>query len=869
MQKTQGLTLDIFRLLADKTANTVIYLLVFCSGLSGLIYEISWIRQAALGFGSSALALSTVLAVFFLGLGVGSFWFGRIALSLKQPLLVCAIIELLLALNGVFSQSAFAWAEAVFGTIYRDLNPGSGQITLIRACLVTLVLLPPTILMGGTLPLFCRQLIRVNNTIASKLSLIYGLNTLGAAFGCLLTGFILLPDIGLVGSLKVAVFVNIFVGLGFLQLNARERVQKTKPIVALQSQLSSKHHFSIVWPGILFFMIGVTALANELIWARFLIHFIRNSVYTYTIALSVVLVGAGLGSLWQGKHFDRLQNPRQLLIFFAVLQAGSALLVQLLTHLPTGFWQAMHSMGILAFAILMMPVAIISGICFPLLNRMVLWHSRLAPGVVGTMTALNILGCIFGSVLTGFFLLPAYGLDISILLVTTWGMMTALLAIGVATGLDAKDIKNAPVLSGAMGLMLGVWCLLLVFPPTVIPSDYIGNNEVLMDYAEGYNSNLAVTKRNGEKTLLIDGLWQGVVHKNYQIMVAHTPMLIYPEAENILVVGLGTGTTASRFLYYDIKQLHVVDIEPRLFEFTQRNFASEWMKDSRVKLFSEDGRNFIKHSANRYDLISVEIGQLDRPGVGVFYTQSFYQEARERLREGGMISQFVPLKFLRPVEFVAILKTFLNVFPNASLWYNTDELLLLGYKDSVRKLSQQRFMQITADSRIRSDINMYYWGGARYNLRDFPTFLANFLASGVELARLANSLDTEVYTDDRLQLSYSMSDYQRSDQRAIALVPLIQKNLTPISAAVETAATDVRSLEIAEHVRNYNVADIAASDIVGMLNITTNSPLAVEEVLTEANRALKWNPLNIYAQAKRRQAMLDLAEKRKLAYPTE
>jgi hypothetical protein len=224
-----------------------------------------------------------------------------------------------------------------------------------------------------------------------------------------------------------------------------------------------------------------------------------------------------------------------------------------------------------------------------------------------------------------------------------------------------------------------------------------------------------------------------------------------------------------------------------------------------------------------------------------------------------MISQFVPLRFLRPADLASILKTFLSLFPQARIWYNTDELLLLGFKDQVHAVSEQTFARYSAHPQIRSDLNLFYWGGARYALLDFPVFLAGFLASGDELQQWARVATGEIYSDDKMQLSYKLSDYQRKDQRALALLPLLQNRLTPIAQALDVSATNLRTLDIANYVRKYNVADIAASDILGML-----TPDQVQQspklALNQAEQALQWNPLNVYAQAQRQSALFKLKQ---------
>ncbi|MEQ1529436.1 MAG: fused MFS/spermidine synthase [Methylococcales bacterium] len=855
--------LNIHSLKIPHLSSPGLFALIFGSGLISLIYEITWIRQAGFVFGSSALALSTVLAVFFLGLGLGSFGIGRVSPRLQRPLLGCAVIELLLAVYGLCSHTMFGWVDGVYGAVYRELKFNSEQLFVVRATLVTMLLLPPTLLMGGTLPLFCKQLISDSKTVSRQLGLVYGFNTIGAAVGCFAAGFLLLPHLGVKSTLIIAAGLNVLVGLGFWRLQrtltTSRALQTTAYVQPQQEEAKIDRLQRRLLPGILFFMIGATGLANELLWARFLIHFIRNSIYTYTLALGVVLIGIGLGSFWSARKLSNRQPDRYLLLHFALLQALSAVLIQGLTHLPGAFWTALTAFGLLPFAVLMLPSAIIAGASFPLLNTLGTDNVRYAGRDIGVMTALNILGCIFGSLLTGYWLLPHLGLDKSIMIVTACALASALLATFASwprrVGVVAADKLRRWAVYGLSAL----WLVLVIFPAVRIPQDFMTNNEVLVDYVEGYNSNLAVTMRAQEKTLLIDRLWQGVARKNYQIMVAHIPMLHYPEAKDVLVVGLGAGKTASRFLYYDIQHLDIVDIEPRLFEFTRKHFPSAWMDDSRVRLLPEDGRNYIKSSAQLYDLISVEIGQLDRPGVGIFYTREFYQQVRARLRDDGMVSQFVPLRFLSPHEFASILQTFLSVFPKAQLWYNTDELLLLGFKNDIHRISPQQFTNTLANPVIKEDIAINYWGGYPYNLDRFPAFISGFLASGEQLNALANITSTEIYTDDKLQLSYSVSHYQRDDQNAITLAPFLQINLTPIDAAVTPGSADPKTLESAGLIRDYNVVDIVASDILGLMN-SPAAQFSLETIYQQANQALKWNPRNIDAQALLQRTLLQLRQ---------
>ena len=869
----------------------MIYLLVFLSGFAGLIYEILWIKRAALVFGSSSLAMSTVLAVFFLGLGLGSYIVGKLSHYAGRPLIWCACLEALLALYGVFNPLLFDWAELGFGEIYRNFELTSGTLLWLRATLVALLLLPPTLLMGGTLPLFCRQLVRDSQAIAARIGQVYGFNTLGAALGCAATGFGFLPWLGITMTTGVSALINLLTAIGFwllsrqfgnrpLMINPARNYRRSRaggsPVVALDSRLRGNDEtrefngrvnnaelsqlsnleksdevnkpaeigklFYLVL-GLLFFMIGSVALANELIWTRFLTNFIRNSVYTYTVTLFVVLLGTVFGSFWAARRFDRCHDRRALLVQFAAMQAIAATFNLVLMHLPVLFWLYLKLYGVLPYMVLMLPPAMIAGASFPLINRIVINEPQQASRHVGQMTAINILGCIVGSLATGYLLLPQWGLDTSIYVACSVGLLVSVLALVVAfisdrqiqgDGIAQVQTKSRLKRFGfAPGLVAGgclVGLLLPLLGSVKLPNDYIAPPEQLVAFTEGYNSTLAVIRRGAAKIMLVSQLWQGTSAKNHQIMAAHIPMMHNPAAKNVLVIGLGVGQTASRFLMYPVAHLDIVDIEPRIFKFTRDHFNSEWMHDPRVNLIAEDGRNYVNHSHARYDLISVEVGQLFRPGVDVFYTREFYRQSRLRLTDDGMLVQFVPIEFLREIEFASILKTFMSEYPQASLWYNGNELLLIGFKGKKFKPDKQGFERILTDETIREDLRYSQWGGPPYWLNQFANFIGAYLAGEESLRKLADLQGSTIYSDDKPTLAYSIADFDESDLRAAQLAPLIHQHLSPLGNIVAAGDSASNILQEAEIVRQNNIGDMLVAnqlELIDQPDIDANPEAAV------------------------------------------
>ncbi len=771
----------------------------FLSGAAGLIDEIVWIKRSSLVFGSTTFALSTVLAVFFGGLALGSEIFGRIGRRIARPIRVYALLELALGVMALLSLKAFDLLEAPYGAVYRALGEGeaaSPVLLTIRVGFVALVLLPPTVAMGGTLPLFVRQFAVSRHRLAGEVGFLYGVNTLGAAAGAAAAGFVLLPALGQQGSILVAAVLN--AAAGGLALAFRPDGDGLPVDEAPPADSADTRRLRLV--ASLFLLTGLAALAAEVVWTRFLSLLVRNSVTTYTLALSVVLVGIVAGSWLAARLWDR-RVP--LAPAFAALQAGAGLVLLVLTGLSTDVWLGLGE-GVAPFALLMLPPAILSGASFPLAVKLAAGAGGDAVRAVGRLTALNTLGGIVGSMVAGFWLLPALGLQASLLIVTGLSTAAAVLALLL---LDRPAGRGGLVRAGAAAAVVVAWVLIPAFTPADLPDDYLALGGKVVDSAEGYGSTLSVVSRDGDRHLLIDRLWQGRESKGHQIMAAHVPAMLHPAPRSVLVIGLGVGQTASRFLMHGAERLDCVDIEPAVFPVVRRNFDSAWMDDPRVSAIPDDGRTFATHTARTYDIVSIEVGQVFRPGVDAFYTREFYAHARERLEPGGLVAQFVPLPFLGETELRRILATFLEAFPEAVLWSNANELLLIGSADGPVILGSAALERLSSTPALKADLAWSHWGGSREHL-DRPTaLLGGFLCGTEDLIRLA--ADAEPLVDDRPDLAYATMKADAEVDAETALVPLIADHLSPFATVLgDGAALDADGLAYAREIRQGNLRDI-------------------------------------------------------------
>jgi spermidine synthase len=771
----------------------------FLSGCAGLIYEVCWIRKASLVFGSTTYALSTILAVFFLGLALGSYVFGRIAQRTERPLRLFALMELAVGVLAFGSLFAFEGVDTLYGAVYRAAGEQFVLLTLVRIGLVSLVLLPPTILMGGTLPLFCRQYVNDDSRMTRAVGFLYGLNTIGGAVGCAATGLVLLPNFGMFGALCVGVALNIAVSLaaGSLGLNARVHARASEPerrSVGVQTRATV---------SILFFLIGFVALGNEVLWARHLALLIQNTVYTYTLTLTAVLAGIVLGSFSAALWFDRSQARA---FWFGALQVATGLMVLGIMLIPAGFWWRFDPLPLSVYFFLLLPPAVLSGAAFPLGIRMAVGDPRFASAGVGQLYAVNTIGGIAGSLAAGFVMLPTFGQQWTLLIMT---------GLSLAGGFVAWILVDRNLSPAARWLAvissLAAWLLLPAASGTRLPADFLVDSKTgnyLIAYREGLSSNLAVIqKSDGIRSLEINRLWQGQDRKNHQIMAAHVPMLLRSNPRSVLLVGVGAGQTASRFLMYRIDRLDCIDIEPAVFDVIRGYFASSWMDDRRVRLLREDGRNYLAHSRERYDVISIEVGQIVRPGVPFFYTSEFYERAYERLEPEGFLVQFLPLPYFTVGQFRSALATFLKTFPQSFLWYNREEMLLIGVKTPRLRLKGERLILLEgedeSENEVRHDLRISLVGDLNYSMHKRSVFLGSFIAGPRGLANLGAG--APLYHDDRPVLDYAVYRVSKKDTNEIPLVALLRTHLDPLEQLTGLPLDSAERAAI-EQVREKNLA---------------------------------------------------------------
>ncbi|MEM6705954.1 MAG: fused MFS/spermidine synthase [Acidobacteriota bacterium] len=662
------------------------HLLLYISGFASLVYQVLWMRQLGLLFGSSALASAGTLAVFFGGLAIGGAVWGRRAPRVAKPLGEYGLLEIGVGLSGVLYFGLLPLYAASYTGLH-DLFEGSPALLLLaKLILAAIVLLPPATLMGGTLPLMTQHVITQRQSLGRAGVLLYAVNTLGAASGALAAGFWLPRWLGFRTTYLIAVFASLLIGAIAWRLRDQQsdsattsqptKDEKTKGKAKRSSSKQRRRgqdpesKVSLNSPRLVAAAIasGALAIGLEVLWTRMFQQVLQNSVYTYTIILVTFLIALSLGA-FAARGVARLSiEPWTALALLSVAAGAGALATPFLffdrtdgmRYLGAGEYWSEYVVSVFsgAAAVLLLP-AVAIGTVFPYLLR-VAENSGAAGLVMGRLSALNTAGGIVGSLLAGFVLLSAIGLWASV----QWiAIVYFLLALWCAGRRPAA--------------MLPIACLLLAFTvgdPSSLPGVRLNEEtEKLLASWEGRDGYVAVIERNGTKRIKVNNFYAlgssaAQEHEQNQTLI---PLMPHPAPRQLFYLGMGTGITAGAGLRLPAEAVTVAELVPEVVDAAADFFSDEAMglfSDARARILTGDGRNELRGRAQRYDAILADLFLPWRAGVGNLYSLDHYNAARSRLNPGGIYVQWIPLYQVTEFEFWTITRTFLEAFPHVHVW---------------------------------------------------------------------------------------------------------------------------------------------------------------------------------------------------------
>lgn len=725
---------------------TLIVALFFLSGASGLVYQVIWVRLLTRIFGTTTFAVSTLLGAFMGGLGLGSYVAARFLVRRRSPLLLFGLLELGVGAYAVSLPALLPLAEGVFLSMARGgaLSP-FGESAL-KVTLSFVLLLPPTTLMGASLPLLVKQTTRELGYLGRKAGDLYALNTFGAGVGCFAAGFYAIPSLGLAGTTLVAASVNALVGVVAIALSWRLGTTD----VEVRSQPEVSPSGSLTWVFVAFATSGFAAIGLEVIWTRLFTLVFKGYTYSFSAMLTVLLFGIALGSLVFARRADRSADRRSLLgtlqvaigvsvVLGAPLFLAAEQFVRYATFALGDDWSAQAIAKFLAcFAILIVPTFLF-GAQFPVVSRLATVDVRGAGGRVGELYSVNVLGGILGALLTGFVLLPTLGTQKSLLLLSLSLVTTGLGLIGR----QHSGRRRLSLAAASAVVVVGLsWDV-----SRKLHESWLLRDETMGYYREGAEATVMVSESPPgpaeAKRILVNGS-SASNSTHYGLSVnriqACIPFFFEKMPRKVLATCFGTGITFGTLSQFDVERIDAVDISPEVIaaapRFGVENYAVA--SEGKVALHIDDGRNFLLKSRERYDTITMEPMPPVLAGVSDFYTREFYELCRQRLAPGGILSQWVPLYYLGLDDVKMLYRTFAESFPHVLVFFYNFDTFLVG-SDQPLQLSAERFSGRLRSERLVEDL-------AVIGLASSEDMLGTFLMDRAAVLRFAG--EAPIITDD-------------------------------------------------------------------------------------------------------------------------
>lgn len=710
----------------DRKARIAVYLMFFLSGAAGLVYEVVWLRMLILVFGSTQFAVGTILTAFMGGLALGSFLFGRRIDRHGNPLRLYGLLELGIGLYALLIPLLFDLLVPVYTTIWNRFAPSFFTFSLIRFGFIMLVLIVPTSLMGGTLPILSKFVTRREDAIGMSVGTLYAINTFGAVVGTAAAGFFLIAAFGSRATLLTAAAINLVIGLFSLLLSRGREPAEAAHVSTVPEPLEDRP--AIPRDARLLLLIvggtGFVAMIYEIAWTRVLALIIGSSVYAFTIMLTTFLVGLALGAAVVAGLADRVRGRYAIELLIGLL-AGTAVAAfgTLLTfnQLPYYFTRLYHLVRgnqplifaiefLIAFVVMLLPTLLIGGI-FPLVLRHCSERISRLGRSVGSVYASNTVGTILGSFLAGFFLIPLVGIQGSILLAISLDLLlAAILVIGATGGLRRLTGWSLPLRLGGVAVLvlLGVglnlaspsWNTLVMnsgvyqyaegfekdqLTPEGFMEFAVGDFDLLF-YEEGMTVSVMVVYQDSADSYFlavngkIDASSSGDMPT--QLLSGHLPVLLTQDASNALVIGYASGITVGAVTRHALEEITAVEIEPAILRGSRyfNAFNNKPMEDPRVRIIKNDGRNYLLVNDEKYDVI---ISEPSNPWMTVaanLFTREFFELGASRLKPGGVFTQWLQMYGMSTEDLKVLLRTFRSVFPHVLVFNTIDraDLVLVG-----------------------------------------------------------------------------------------------------------------------------------------------------------------------------------------------
>lgn len=851
-----------------------------CSGAAGLIYEVIWTRLLTLYIGHTTAAASAVVAAFLGGLAAGAAIGGTVAsrLSRRQSLYAYGLLELLVATCALLLPFELRAATPLLSWAYADGGPGWWFPAIrILSCLVMVFV--PAAALGATFPMAIRWFASESGNPAGPTGLLYAMNTLGAALGAVLAGFVLIPAIGLSGATWLGVAGSVVAALSvlwLLRLDGRPDpttaipppcARTPRPRDGEPSRSAAVHQGpegdDAAWPHqhwlamVILGVSGFASLMHEIVWTRILALVLGPTTYAFAATLAAVITGVACGSAL-GSWLVR-RSRRRAARWLALALGGAAVTVSYTCALAgqqiprlvaqqmassTDAFDQIFRQGALLTTALILPTAACLGAAFPLTLSIVGDASTGVSRRFGLVYAVNTIGAVTGSLAAGFVFIPTLGLQGTLNLASAVLIIVALAVVLLASLSRAVRVAGV-ALTAAAAVTLVVtppWdrellasgaYLYAPFVPKDLDLETLLKAGTLLYYREGAASTVSVKRLTGTTTLAVDGKVDASSRGDMltQKLIAHLPLLVHGQARDVAIIGLGSGATVGAALRHPISRADVVEISPEVVEasrfFVAENHAA--LEDPRTNLIVGDGRSHLQLSTRQYDVIISEPSNPWIAGVAALFTREFFLATRARLAPDGIICQWANAYNISNQDLRAIVATFRSVYPNGMAWLvGADDLLLMASTESL----DARLSNIARDWRraeVAADL-------AEVSALEPFSLLSLFAGGPRELAEFAKNAD--ILTDDRMTLEFSAPrelHNRRAGENGATVTALLDPDHRPATIrAADAAAGAVQWRNRGAMMAKSDAVTIAYDDYVEALRLDPRDQVALDGLVRTA-----------------------------------
>ena len=750
------------------------------SGLAGLVYEVTWTRLLTLYIGHTTAAASAVVAAFLGGLAVGASLGGRIASTLtpRRALQSYVALEIAVAICAALLPIELSLFKPVLRWAYADGAGSLFPLIRIASCIVMVML--PALALGATFPMAVRWYSRNSSEPATQSSTLYFLNTVGAAIGSLLAGFVLIPSIGMNGTIYLAMAATTIAAICVLfvfrrePLNSAPRAEFNSANKQKQTEAERRHSYAPPWLAITVLgLSGFAALVHEIAWTRILSLILGPTTYAFAATLAAVIAGVAIGSgIGTWLISTRAPKAAGMLAFALSLAAVTAgwtysaagtripMMVARYVAEYADFDQLLFR-GVLLTMVLILPTSACLGAAFPLALSLADDRAHPAAKRFGLVYAINTIGSVAGSLAAGFIFIPAFGIQPTLWIVSGCLIVATVVLIlfGALTGLSRLVGFVVVAASGVLVALSPGWDRELLASGVYMYAPYVPKDldletqlkaGELLYYKEGAVATVSVKKLTGTTTLAVDGKTDASNRGDMltQKLIAHLPLLLHKDPRDVFILGLGSGMTVGAALTHPIARADVVEISPEVVK------ASEFFKtenrnalaDPRTHLIIGDGRSHLALTDRKYDVIVSEPSNPWIAGVSSLFTKEFFESARDRLAPGGVICQWVNAYNISQADLRSVIATFTTVFPQGTVWLvGRDDVLLLAALDPLEP-ARDRIPQRMKRPDVAADLA---------SIGVIDAFSINSLQVGGPKELAAYTAGSHIFTDDRLTLEFT------------------------------------------------------------------------------------------------------------------